>query len=104
MKNEGAVLFVKFKSTHSPDQLNKISRDDLEIFRNVHGLLQKYYISEEVTGAFSGFYIFESKSARSAFWTSELAKRIPVRYGIIPESLRVEEYELVVVLDETEFA
>ncbi len=89
MKNEGAVLSVKFKSTHNPEQLNKISRDDLEIFRYVPGLLQKYYISEEVTGAFSGFYIFESRSAGSAFRTSELATRIPAGYGVLPETLGV---------------
>jgi hypothetical protein len=100
MKNAESVLAVKFKSSHSPSQLIKVCEEDLDIFRNVPGLLQKYYITEELTGAISGFYIFETKSARAAFWTSELGKSIPVRYGVILETLRVEQYEMAIVLNE----
>jgi hypothetical protein len=67
MKNAEAVLAVKFKSTHNPEKLKNVCNADLEIFRNVPGLLQKYYIAEEATGALSGIYIFENKSARAAF-------------------------------------
>ncbi len=30
----------------------------------------------------------------------ELAKAIPGKYGVIPESLRVEQYEMAIVLNE----
>jgi hypothetical protein len=100
MKNAEAVLSVKFKSTHSPEKLMTVCQEDLEIFRNVPGLLQKYYIAEELTGALSGIYIFETKNARTAFWTSELAKNIPTRYGVIPDTLRVEQYDMAIVLND----
>lgn len=100
MKNVNAVLSVKFKSNHSPENLMKTCAEDLEIFRNVPGLLEKYYIAEESTGAISGIYLFETKSARATFWTSELAATIPSRYAVIPETLRVEEYEMAIVLSE----
>jgi len=99
MKKAESVLSVKFKSSFSPEDLNKVCQEDLEIFRNVPGLVQKYYIAEESTGAISGIYLFETKSARASFWTSELAQKIPVRYGIIPETLRVEEYDMAIVLN-----
>ena len=100
MKNAEAVLSVKFKSTHTVEQLMNVCEEDLETFRNVPGLLQKYYIAEESTGALSGIYIFENRTARATFWASELAKNIPARYGVIPDTLRVEQYEMAIVLND----
>ena len=98
MKNAESVL-VKFNSIHGYEKLMNICQEDLEIFRNVPGLIQKYYMSEESTCANSGFYIFETKSAREAFWVSE-----PARYGVIPQTLRVEQYEMAIVLNDVLFA
>jgi hypothetical protein len=84
--------------------LINVCQEDLETFRSVPGLLQKYYLAEEFTGAISGVYIFETKSARAAFWASELAKNIPARYGVIPDTLRVEQYEMAIVLNDVVFA
>ena len=100
MKSAEAVLSVKFKSNLTPGKSIKVCQEDLETFRNVPGLLQKYYLAEETTGVISGFYIFENRNARTSFWNSELAKSITRRYGVIPESLRVEEYEMVIVLND----
>ena len=100
MKNATAVLSVKFNSSLNQAKLMETCHEDLHIFRDVPGLIEKYYIAEEATGAISGFYLFETKSARATFWTSELAAKIPSRYGVIPETLRVEEYEMAIVLSE----
>jgi Putative mono-oxygenase ydhR len=100
MENAEAVLLVKFKSKHSAENLLNACQEDLETFRNVFGLIQKYYITEEVTGAITGIYIFESKIARERYWTSELAKDIQIRYGVIPDTLRVERYEMAIVLND----
>ena len=104
MKNAEAVLSVKFKSTFNAEKLLNVCQQDLKTFRDVPGLIQKYYIAEEGTGALSGFYIFESKTARAAFWTSDLAKAIPARYGVIAASLRVEQYDMAIVLNDVAFA
>jgi len=100
MKSAEAVLSVKFNSAYSAEQLLNVCGEDLEVFRSVPGLLQKYYLLQESTGAISGVYIFESKDARTAFWLSDLAKHIPVRYAAIPETIRVEEYEMAIVLND----
>lgn len=104
MKNAEAVLSVKFKSTFNAEKLVNVCRQDLEAFRNVPGLIQKYYIAEEGTGALSGFYLFETKGARAAFWNSDLAKGIPAQYGVIPETLRVEQYDMAIVLNDAVLA
>ncbi|MBS1597434.1 MAG: YdhR family protein [Bacteroidetes bacterium] len=104
MKNAEAVLAVKFKSTYSEEALMKICEEDLEHFRAVPGLLQKYYLAEESSGAISGIYIFETRDDRTSFWTSELAKHIPTRYGVISETLRVEQYDMAIVLNDVVLA
>ena len=104
MNKVASVLAVKFKSSHAPQALMTICENGLETFRNVPGLIQKYYISEEETGAISGIYLFSSKASREAFWTSDLAMSIPEKYGVIPESIRVEKYEMAIVLNELAIA
>ena len=73
---------------------------DLEAFRAVPGLIQKYYLKEVSTGAISGIYIFEDQDTRKNFWESGLARMAPERYGVLPETLRVEEYDMSIVLND----
>lgn len=100
MQNAEAVLSVKFRSSFDPEKLIRTCSEDLVQFRQVPGLIQKYYLSEPSTGAISGIYIFENEAARTAFWDSGLAKGIPARYGVILDSLRVEQFEMAIVLND----
>lgn len=99
MKKAESVLAVKFNSSLNADALLDVCNNDLETFKNVPGLLQKYYIIEESSGALSGFYLFQSKNDRVAFLASDVAKRIPETYGVITETLRVEEYNMALVMN-----
>lgn len=101
MKKVTAILSVKFNSSLNNEKLMQVCNEDLSGFRNVPGLIEKYYLTEESTGAISGIYLFETKSARGTFWTSELAAEIPNRYGVILETLRVEEYDMEIVLNDS---
>lgn len=104
MRNSQAVLSVRFNSSLDESTLLDVCNQDLDAFRKVPGLIQKYYIMDDEAGAISGFYIFKSKNARDSFWNSELAKSIPVRYHVIPETIRVELYEMAIVLNEAVLA
>ncbi|HVU54187.1 MAG TPA: YdhR family protein [Puia sp.] len=100
MKNAEAVLTVKFQSVFSVEELMTICSEDLRAFREVPGLIQKYYLNEVSTGAISGIYVFEDHAARKAFLHSELASYIPVRYGVLSGTLRVEQYDMAIVLND----
>ncbi len=104
MKNEKSVLSVKFKSTYDAKELKGLFQKHLQLFKDVPGLLEKYYLAEGNTGASGGIYIFESKTARDAFWNSELAKDIPGTYGVILDTLRVEQFEVVIDMNESVLA
>ena len=60
MKKVTAVLSVKFNSSYSQEKLMQVCNEDLDIFRSVPGLIEKYYLAEETTGAISGIYLFET--------------------------------------------
>ena len=100
MKTADALLSVKFNTNLSLHELNEVWQADLDYFRSVRGLIQKYYIVESSTGAVNCIYLFETKTARAAYWASKLARSMPRRYGLIPGTLRVEQYDVVIVLNE----
>jgi hypothetical protein len=99
MKIAEAVLVVKFISYHPPRKLALKLLEHVNSFRIVPGLIQHYYLTEELTSDICGFYVFETKSARAAFWGSKLAKKILAQYGIVPGTIRMEQYEIVLVLN-----
>src|SRR5436309_2247225 len=100
MKMADALLCIRFNSSYSLEELNDICLSDLESFRSVPGLVQKYFVTEEYTGAVSNIYLFESKMTRSAFSASDLAREIPLRYRMIADTIRVEYYDMLIVLNE----
>ena len=100
MQNATSVLSVKFQSSLAPEVLAKTCQEGLDTFRCIPGLIQKYYIMEEETGAISGIYLFTTADSRDAFWKSDLAKTIPAEYGVILESLRVEKYQVAIILND----
>ena len=100
MKTAEALLCVRFNSSYSLEELNEICLADREDFRSVPGLVQKYYVTEEYSDAISSIYMFESKSTRAAFSASDLAKGIPSKYRMIPDTIRVEYYDMLIVLNE----
>ena len=104
MKSSKVILSVKFNSTLSAKELVDCFEKDLDLFKEVPGLIEKYYLAEDNTSAAGGIYVFESKSARTAFWNSELAKSIPGRYGVIPATLRAEQFDVTLDLHESVLA
>jgi hypothetical protein len=94
MKDVEAALSVKFKSTLQPGKLEKACRENLLHFRDIPGLVAKYDLSEEESDWLAGIYVFSTTSAREAFKASSLAKELGLRFGMIPETTRVERYHI----------
>lgn len=65
-------------------------------FREVPGLIRKYYGYDPDSGAFCGCYLFDSEESRQAFRIGELARAIPAAYQA--EELRVDPYEVLLPL------
>jgi hypothetical protein len=100
MKTAEALLSVKFNTSLKLEELNELCQADLDYFKSVRGLIQKYYIVDPSTKTVNGIYLFETKTSRAAYWVSKLARSMPRRYGLIPGTLRVEQYDVMIVLNE----
>ena len=86
------VLFVRFASTLPSDEVEQIMRERGPLFRQVPGLIQKFY-GRDGNGSYTGIYVFDSPESLDSFRASELAKSIPAAYNA--QDLRIERYEVV---------
>lgn len=94
------IHFVRFTTHLTQEEVRQIMEERAPRFREVPGLLQKYYGYEPESGAFCGCYLFDSEESRQAFRQSELARTIPVAYQA--DEVRVEAYEVLLPLYEVD--
>ena len=87
------ILFVRIKSKLDQQELERRALARVPRFREVAGLVQKFYGRDPATGDWCGAYIFESQEALAAFAGSELAKSIPTAYEAT--EVRREVYDLL---------
>lgn len=91
------LLFVKFKSKLTTDEVERRYKDRLPQFRDVPGLLQKYYLQDSATGEWGGLYLWDSQESLDAFLASDLRKTIPETYEFAAPP-RIETINVVDVL------
>lgn len=79
------VVFVAFESALSDEKLEETLRSRAEKFRDVEGLVQKFYLQDRERGRVGGFYIFDSEASRDAFFESDLRATIGDAYAVTGE-------------------
>jgi heme-degrading monooxygenase HmoA len=78
------ILFiVRFKSSLSPEELQRRYRDRLPAFRALPGLIQKYYLHDPATDEWGGLYLWDSQESLDEYLASDLRKSIPETYEIV---------------------
>lgn len=87
------ILFVRIQSDLDPEELDRRLLERRPRFRDVPGLVQKFYGRDPASGDMCGIYFFESPDALAAFRDSELAKTIPDAYEAT--DVRREVYEVL---------
>lgn len=88
-----AILFVRLRSDLAWEELERRMLERQPRFREVPGLVQKYYGRDTATGDVCGIYFFEDRASLSAFRETELAKTIPSAYEVV--DIRREVYEVL---------
>ena len=91
-----AILFVRIKSALDPAELERRMDERRPRFREVPGLVQKFYGRDESTGDVCGIYFFEDQKALEAYRDTELARTIPTAYEA--SDVRREVYEALCTL------
>lgn len=87
------ILFVRIKSDLAPEELEKRLLERRPRFKEVPGLIQKFYGRDESTGDVCGIYFFKDQASLSAFRETDLAKTIPTAYEA--KEIRREAYEVI---------
>lgn len=77
------MQIIKFRSTLSLEEVQKMAQKRKEEFLSVPGLVQKYYFKSEEPGHYGGVYIWDSKESVAAYRNSELAASIPQAYKLM---------------------
>ncbi len=93
------LLFVKFKSKLAPEEVERRYKKRLLEFREVPGLLQKYYVQDSATGEWGGLYVWDSQKSLDAYIASDLRKTIAETYEFAAPP-RIETVKVVDVLRE----
>jgi hypothetical protein len=65
-------------------------------YREISGLIRKYFLLSEDGGTAGGVYLWKSKEDAEAFYTKEWGNTILARYGAVPS---VRYFESPVVVD-----
>lgn len=76
------IATVKFESELSEQEATRIAEERLPLFREVPGLIQKYYVKNAEPNVFTGVYIWDSLESMKNFRESELAASIPTAYKV----------------------
>ena len=91
------LLIVRFKSSLSPDELERRYKERFPKFRALPGLLQKYYLRDASTGEWGGLYLWDSQASLDEFLASDLRKSIAETYEFT-EAPRIETPTVIDVL------
>ena len=91
------VIVRGLKSRLSHDELERRYKERMPQFRDVPGLLQKYYSYDSSTEEWAGIYLWESEESAAAYLTSDLRKTIPSAYELT-QPPRIERFPIVDVL------
>ena len=75
------IQFIKLHSDLPEEELLKRAHERAPRFREIKGLVQKYYVKLG-DNRYGGFYIWDSPESLMAFRESELATSIPQAYEI----------------------
>jgi hypothetical protein len=74
------AFLVKFQSALPPDEVQRRYKERMPHFREVPGLVQKYYVRDEATGDWGGLYLFDAAESLEGYLASELRKTIAATY------------------------
>ena len=92
------MLIVRgLKSRLPHDELEQRYKERMPRFREVPGLIQKYYSYDPSTEEWAGIYLWDSEESVAAYLESDLRKSIPEAYELTGPP-RVERFPLVDVL------
>lgn len=76
------IVFATFESGLSQDEIEATMRQRAERFREVDGLVQKYFVHDRENDRYGACFIFDSEQSRDAYFASDLSASVGDAYAI----------------------
>ena len=76
------VQIVRYKSGLSHDEVNKLFAERSDRYREVPGLIQKYYVHFTETEEYGGIYIWDSPKSLEAWKAGNLSGTLAEAYQV----------------------
>lgn len=93
------IVFITFESESSLEEIESRFRDRARQFRDMDGLLQKFYIHDEECGRVGGIYVFDSEESRDALFESDIHAKL--RDGFDVRELDITTFHVLFPLYES---
>lgn len=82
-----AIVRFKLPATTTAGQAKALFEGSAPKYRNLAGLVRKYYLFDGATGTGGGVYLWQSRAAADRVYTPAWKQMIAERYGAAPEIL-----------------
>jgi heme-degrading monooxygenase HmoA len=82
-EHPGVLLIVRFKTSLTPDELERRYKERIPDYRALPGLIQKYYLHDPSSDEWGGLYLWDSQESLDEFMESDLRKSIPETYQFV---------------------
>ncbi|WP_223033175.1 YdhR family protein [Hanstruepera marina] len=90
---------IKLRSNLPEEELLAKAKEREPRFKEIPGLVQKYYVKTGQSGEYGGIYVWDSPESLQSYRESDLAKSIPQAYEII-EAPNIEIMDVLFQLRE----
>lgn len=76
------IVFATFESELDHDAIEEIMRQRAQKFREVDGLVQKYFVHDRENNRYGACFIFDSVQSRDAYFASDLSAGVGEAYAV----------------------
>lgn len=76
------IVFITYESELSVEEIEALFRERSQTYREMEGLLQKFYLHDEESGRVGGIYVFDSEESRDALFDSDIHASLRDAYAV----------------------
>jgi heme-degrading monooxygenase HmoA len=93
------IVFITFESGLGIDEVDDLFHERAGHYREMDGLLQKFYLHDEESGRVGGIYVFDSKASSDALFESDVNASLEAAYEA--RDVEVRRFDVMLPLYES---
>lgn len=93
------IVFITYESEFDVDEVESLFRERSQKYREMDGLLQKFYLHDEESGRVGGIYVFDSGESADGFFESDIHSTLREAYKL--RDIEIETYHVMFPLYES---